>query len=284
MRLSLVTVVILCRLVYRKGVDLLKAVVPRICAKHPRVRFLIAGDGPKKVDLEQMRDEHLLHERVEIMGSVPAAKVRNVPIPLAPPRPCTLTLSTDRSQVLVRGNIFLNTSLTEAFCMAIVEAASCGLLVVSTRVGGVPEVLPDHMVLLAAPDELSLTDTLSHAIKMHEAGQVEASTFHSQVAQMYSWQDVTERTEHVYHEATQVRGDPARDTLLHRMAQYYGCGDILGKIACCMVMVNFLIMAALEWALPRNEIDLAPDLVMETDPHRKTVRYRYVASWAATEP
>jgi phosphatidylinositol glycan class A protein len=41
---------------------------------------------------------------------------------------------------LLRGHVFVNTSLTEAFCMAIVEAACCGLLVVSTRVGGVPEV------------------------------------------------------------------------------------------------------------------------------------------------
>lgn len=40
----------------------------------------------------------------------------------------------------VRGQIFLNASLTEAFCMAIVEAAAAGLLVVSTAVGGVPEV------------------------------------------------------------------------------------------------------------------------------------------------
>jgi phosphatidylinositol N-acetylglucosaminyltransferase subunit A len=28
--------------------------------------------------------------------------------------------------ILVQGHIFLNTSLTEAFCMAIVEAACCG--------------------------------------------------------------------------------------------------------------------------------------------------------------
>lgn len=40
----------------------------------------------------------------------------------------------------LQGHIFVNASLTEAFCMAIVEAASVGLLVVSTRVGGVPEV------------------------------------------------------------------------------------------------------------------------------------------------
>ena len=31
--------------------------------------------------------------------------------------------------VLVQGHIFLNTSLTEAFCMAILEGASCGLQV-----------------------------------------------------------------------------------------------------------------------------------------------------------
>eukprot|EP00983_Pelagomonas_calceolata_P028384 888944-Pelagomonas_calceolata.AAC.4 len=41
--------------------------------------------------------------------------------------------------VQLQGHIFLNASLTEAFCIAIVEAAACGLLVVSTRVGGVPE-------------------------------------------------------------------------------------------------------------------------------------------------
>ncbi|KAK8545482.1 hypothetical protein V6N12_026316 [Hibiscus sabdariffa] len=34
-------------------------------------------------------------------------------------------------------------SLTEAFCIAILEAASCGLLTVSTRVGGVPEPAKD---------------------------------------------------------------------------------------------------------------------------------------------
>ena len=47
----------------------------------------------------------------------------------------------DVRRVLTRGDIFLNTSLTEAFCMALIEAAAAGLLVVSTRVGGVPEVI-----------------------------------------------------------------------------------------------------------------------------------------------
>jgi phosphatidylinositol glycan class A protein len=48
-------------------------------------------------------------------------------------------------KTLSRGHIFLNTSLTESFCIALLEAASCGLFVVSTKVGGVPEVLPPSM-------------------------------------------------------------------------------------------------------------------------------------------
>jgi phosphatidylinositol glycan class A protein len=78
-----------------------------------------------------MIKRHSLEERVEMLGSIPSKNVRNV---------------------LVRGHIFLNTSLTEAFCIAIVEAASCGLLVVSTDVGGVFEVLPHDMIFLAKPD------------------------------------------------------------------------------------------------------------------------------------
>ena len=48
----------------------------------------------------------------------------------------------------VRGDIFINASLTEAFCMAIVEAAAVGLKVVSTAVGGVPEVRSIHAVMI----------------------------------------------------------------------------------------------------------------------------------------
>lgn len=56
---------------------------------------------------------------------------------------CDVCLKCDFTPVSLlqaQGHIFINASLTEAFCMAIVEAASVGLMVVSTRVGGVPEV------------------------------------------------------------------------------------------------------------------------------------------------
>ena len=49
-----ITVVALSRLVYRKGIDLLAAVLPELCGRHPNLRFLIGGDGPKRCLLEQV--------------------------------------------------------------------------------------------------------------------------------------------------------------------------------------------------------------------------------------
>lgn len=89
-----------------------------------------------------MREKNQIHDRVELLGSVRHSDVRNV---------CT-RIKLKHFQVLCRGNIFVNCSLTEAFCIAIVEAVSCGLLCVSTRVGGVPEVLPSHLIKLCDPD------------------------------------------------------------------------------------------------------------------------------------
>ena len=77
------------------------------------------GEGPKAAVLQHMVAAQGLQGRVRLEGPVSHAAVR---------------------ALLVRGDLFLNASLTEAFCMAIVEAAAAGLLVVSTDVGGVPEV------------------------------------------------------------------------------------------------------------------------------------------------
>ena len=100
-----ITVVVVSRLVYRKGTDLLVQVIPAVCKEHPNVDFLIGGDGPKRIDLEQMRERESLQGRVRLVGGLLNENVRDL---------------------LVQGHIFLNTSLTEAFCIAIVEAACCG--------------------------------------------------------------------------------------------------------------------------------------------------------------
>lgn len=47
----------------------------------------------------------------------------------------------------------MSTSLTESLGIAILQAACAGLYVVSTRVGCVPEILPEDIVSFARPEE-----------------------------------------------------------------------------------------------------------------------------------
>lgn len=71
-------------------------------------------------------------------------------------------------KVMNMGHIYLNTSLTEAFCIANVEAASCGLYVISADIGGVAEVLPDEMITLVKPDKISIIKGITEAISKIE--------------------------------------------------------------------------------------------------------------------
>ncbi|XLU59387.1 hypothetical protein S245_018596 [Arachis hypogaea] len=57
---SEIVIVVISRLVYRKGADLLVEVIPDVCRLHPNVRFIVGGDGPKRVWLEEMREKHSL--------------------------------------------------------------------------------------------------------------------------------------------------------------------------------------------------------------------------------
>ena len=115
--------------------------IPLICQEFPSAYFIIGGEGPKKLLLEEMRERHSLHHRVELLGAVPHHQVRDVSDLLLCTQPCVqYHFFLLRCKVLVRGHIFLNCSLTESFCIALLEAASCGLFVVSCKVGGVPEV------------------------------------------------------------------------------------------------------------------------------------------------
>lgn len=53
-----VRIIVLSRITYRKGMDLLIEILPAICLKHKHVEFLICGDGPKKVLIKAIVDEY----------------------------------------------------------------------------------------------------------------------------------------------------------------------------------------------------------------------------------
>ncbi|CAK9803316.1 Phosphatidylinositol N-acetylglucosaminyltransferase subunit A [Anthophora quadrimaculata] len=222
---NFITIVIVSRLVYRKGVDLLARIIPNICGRYKKVQFLIAGDGPKRWLIEEVRERNLLQHRVTLLGSLEHSQIRHV---------------------LNRGHIFLNTSLTEAYCMAIVEAASCGLQVVSTKVGGIPEVLPPDLIYLVEPTVPALIEGLETAIKDYKEGNTICPLkMHRRISLFYNWFNITKRTEVVYNIVKQDN----KKNLGEQLASYVQSGVLAYLL---VVSLCYIILQVFEILVPRK--------------------------------
>jgi phosphatidylinositol glycan class A protein len=58
-----VNIVILSRLVFRKGIQIAVRVIPKICAKFPNVYFIVGGDGNLKLLMLEMIEQNRLFDR-----------------------------------------------------------------------------------------------------------------------------------------------------------------------------------------------------------------------------
>lgn len=257
-----ITIIVISRLFYNKGTDLLISALPQLLKRHENLRFIIAGSGPKAIDLEQTLDslpQQLVYtssgqSRVVLLGSIRHEEVRNV---------------------MVRGHLLLSTSLTEAFGTVLVEAASCGLMVVATRVGGVPEVLPSNMTVFVDPEVEDVMRGVTEAVGLLTSRAVRRDKFHDLVKNMYSWSDIARRTERVYDLITGSPSAPDNEgyydeewsqygappqthsfSLMDRLKRYYGCGIWAGKLFVIVVVIDYLIYCLLEIMYPRESIDL----------------------------
>ena len=232
-----IKVVVISRLVYRKGVDLLVGIIPLVCHALPQVDFIVGGDGNKLLNLQEMVEREQLQDRVEFLGAVPHVHV---------------------ASVLRRGHVFLNCSLTESFCIAILEAASCGLLVVSTNVGGVPEVLPPDMNILCDATVPDLVQGVIQAVERQQGPHaMDPLEMHQRIESMYSWHRVAKQTERVY---DQIFTEPPK-TFGERLSCYQSLGGFSGLVACLLAFYIELWIRFVIWMQPGEKIDVVPDLI-----------------------
>ncbi len=135
--------VIVARVDGRKGHDTLL----HACARLRDLPFtlLVVGDGIARPELETLAQQlELGTDRVRFLGA------RN-----------------DVPDILAAADLFVLPSLSEGMPLSVLEAMAAGLAVVATRVGGLPELIPDakHGSLVSVGDSNALADAMRELIR-----------------------------------------------------------------------------------------------------------------------
>jgi phosphatidylinositol glycan class A protein len=126
-------------------------------------------------------------------------------------------------------------------------------------VGGIPEILPDSMLVLAKPSVKDLVDKLEFAIERHLTGRVmDPLEQHERIQQMYNWRDVARRTMVVY---DLVEGYKIVDnSLVDKLTRFKRCGYVGFYAMAFIFLCDFILIQILEFFNPKSKIDLAPNV------------------------
>jgi glycosyltransferase involved in cell wall biosynthesis len=125
------------RLAEQKGHRDLVAAAPSVLERHPEVRFVVAGDGELRAELEELARP--LGDSFVFLGA-----------------------REDVPDVLASCELFAYPSRFEGLCLAVIEAQAAGVPVVATPVGGIRENVVDGETGLLVPAQDP--DALARAI------------------------------------------------------------------------------------------------------------------------
>jgi len=145
----------------------------------PPIRLLIVGEGDERYAIETAIREHQLENHVVLAGN-----------------------RTDIADLLAASDAFLMTSISEGIPLTIIEAMAAGLPVVSTAVGGIPEMI-DHEVsgfLAQAGDHKALA---KHLLKLQQSPSLRksiSSKGRDRAEQLFSLQGMLNGYRHIYEE------------------------------------------------------------------------------------
>lgn len=162
-KLVLLTV---CRLVRRKGVDDVLAVLPELQRKFPDLTYVVVGDGPERTRLEKLA--HQLRVSVLFAGAVDEPALNTWY------QMCDVFVLTPKD----------DPTDVEGFGMVYLEAQAAGKPVVATRVGGVPEAVGDAGLLVTSTMELQ---TALHELLISPAARESLGQQGSRRVQGFTW-------------------------------------------------------------------------------------------------
>ena len=135
------------RLDLRKGLAELVEAVAELRASRPRMLACLVGDGPDRGTLEALIASKNAGETIRLISACPTAEV---------------------ARWMAAASLVTLPSYMEGCPNVVLEALSAGRPMVSTRVGGIPELMDDQSGRLVAPrDAAALAGALAEVLGLH---------------------------------------------------------------------------------------------------------------------
>jgi len=120
-----------------KGVDTLLRAFARIAGRHPGVKLTQVGAGPLSASLQRLARELGIADRVRFLGVQTPQQVREL---------------MQRAELFALTSQTADTGAREGLGIVLNEASACGIPVVATRCGGIPEAVIDGETGLLSPE------------------------------------------------------------------------------------------------------------------------------------
>ena len=166
--------VCVARLSPEKNLDILIEAISLL--GHDAPMICIIGDGPLQTHLESLREQYNVKAKVKLIGPVPHNEIY---------------------QWLNAADFFCLPSQKEGCPVVIHEALACGLPVISTNVGAIPEQIccNDYGLLCPPSDPKALSILISKTMKISWDREVIAS-----YGRQFTWDSVAQQTIKVFEE------------------------------------------------------------------------------------
>jgi glycosyltransferase involved in cell wall biosynthesis len=162
------------------GLRYLLEAIPMVTRVHPEAIFCLIGDGEQTIELKQLASDLALGDSVKFLGRMSHEK-----LPL----------------VLRAAYVTVLPSIYEAVSLSGLESLACGIPVVGTNIGGIPEFIkPGHTGLLVEPySAITLAEGLNYMLDHPEERECMAAESRSFAAENFSWSKVAEQVLGFYH-------------------------------------------------------------------------------------
>lgn len=167
------------RLSKEKNQDLLIRAALRIAPYQPKLRFLIAGSGPEEAKLKELIRQKGGENNIIMAGQVD-----------------------DIAPLYQAMDIFVLCSLTEGVPLTILEAMAARVPVITTRVGGIPEIIDDNRsgILINSEDETALAEKIGDLCRHETKRLALTDQAFIDVSQKFSMDKMIEEYRKVYNE------------------------------------------------------------------------------------